>query len=283
MTDIESEEEALYVESPDSFVAARDALAKQLRVDGDRAGAARVRALRRPTRAAWAINLAVRQHPDAAQELTDAAGCLGDAQRELLTGGDPSHLREAQARVDAACDTLTAAVPVTDPPTLEKIRQTLRAATVDADALADVTSGRLLRERVASGFGDLGGFVPAPREATPHVSAPGKVATSARAVAAATRTGREAAEQTAVEAAERAARDAEERAAQEAEERAAAARRARISQAREQEEAAAAAAADAQRALHDAEAAMAERLAASDAAEARLADAVQAREQAERN
>ncbi len=50
-------EDALYAESPDAFVAARDALAKQLREAGDRAGARRVSAAPADARA-WAINVA---------------------------------------------------------------------------------------------------------------------------------------------------------------------------------------------------------------------------------
>lgn len=269
-------EDALYVEPPGGFVIARDALVKQLRAAGDRAGAARVRALRRPTRAAWAVNVAVRDHPDAAQELSAAARRLGDAQRELLAGGDRSRLREAQARADAACDVLIAAAPVTDPPTLETVRQTFRAATVDADALAEVTSGRLLRERVASGFGDLGSFLPPPGPPPPDTTISPRAATGARAAAAAKRAAQEAAKLAAKEA-------AEARAAHEAEQRAAAARRARIEQARENEAAAATAVGEARRALAEAEAILAGRRAASDAADARLADAVHAREQAERD
>jgi hypothetical protein len=274
-------EEALYAEPPDRFVAARDALARALRDAGDRAGAKRVRALRRPTRAAWAVNVAVRERPDTAGELTDAAADLGGAQRELLSGGGPARLREAQARVEAACSAIVAAVPVDDPPTLEKVRQTLRAAAVDADVLAEVTSGRLLRERVASGFGDVGGFVVPP---------PGDEAGSAApsAAAAATRdadqqqAARRAEQQAARRAEEQAARRAEaERAAQEAAERAAEARRARLAVAREQESSAEAAAVAARQALQEAEAALASRHAELAAAEERLTAAVREREQAE--
>lgn len=261
--------DALYVEPPDGFVAARDTLAKQLREAGDRTGAARVRALRRPTRAAWAVNVAVRERPDAAEELADAAGRLRDAHRELLAGGAPSQLHDAEGRVDAARETLAATAPVTDPPTLEKVRATLRAAAVDADVLAEVTSGRLVREQVASGFGDLGGFAPAVPAPTRRAAGTDTATASARA-----------AEKKAADA-QRAARANEKRAAREAEERAAAANRKRIRQAREQEAAAEAAAAAARLALDEAEGVVATRRAELDAADARLADTKQARRRAE--
>ncbi|MDO8189160.1 hypothetical protein Q5424_10275 [Conexibacter sp. JD483] len=306
-------EDALYVASPDGFVAERDALAKQLRDAGDRAGARRVRALRRPTRAAWAINVAVRARADAAQELAAAAGNLGEAQRELLAGGSPARLREAQARVDAAGEALLTALPVADPPTLEKVRQTLRAAAVDAEALAAVVSGRLLRERVASGFGDVGGFVALPAaeagdtagraaSAGRRSSARGAGARSAEQQrlghetaerdAEQERLAHEAAEQQqlAHETAEHAAE--QQRLAHEAAERDAAAREAareamaraaaeRLARAHEQESAATAAVAAAREELLEAETVVARRRAELDAAETRLTDAVREREQAE--
>lgn len=302
MTDADAErEDALYAVPPEQFVAARAALAKELREAGDRAGVRRVRALRRPTRAAWAINVAVRERPEAARELADAAAELGDAQRELLAGAPPERLRTAQARVAAAGDALLTALPVADAATLEKVRQTLRAAAVDPDALAETTSGRLLRERVVSGFGDLAGFVasgPAGggggggdrAEGADGRSTVGRGAdpgASARSAAAA-------AEQ------ESAAKEAEQRAAE---------LHARRTRAREEETAAKAAAAaartalagdeaaldtahaalrDAQAAVDAAQAALrkAETTAARrreelDAAEARLAEATREREQAD--
>ncbi len=63
----------LFALDPKDFVRERDALAKQLRAGGDRDEAARVKALRRPTVAAWAINQVARDKPDAVGALLDAA------------------------------------------------------------------------------------------------------------------------------------------------------------------------------------------------------------------
>jgi hypothetical protein len=54
----------LYAGPPEEFVAARDALAKRLRADGDRATAAEVAKLRRPTATAAALNQVARTVPD---------------------------------------------------------------------------------------------------------------------------------------------------------------------------------------------------------------------------
>jgi hypothetical protein len=61
----------LYGLDPDQFVAARDEIAKTLRRD-DTAAAKAVKALRRPTVAAWSVNQLVRRHPEMVDELLDA-------------------------------------------------------------------------------------------------------------------------------------------------------------------------------------------------------------------
>jgi hypothetical protein len=53
----------LYREHPESFVAGRDRLAKDLRAAGERDEADRVGKLRRPTVAAWLINRAALSSP----------------------------------------------------------------------------------------------------------------------------------------------------------------------------------------------------------------------------
>lgn len=144
--------DALYGLPLEEFVAARDALARELRAGGDRDGAARVGKLRKPTRAAWAVNMAVREHPDAAAALTEAAGRLREAQAELLAGGDAGDLRAAGERARAAVEALVDAAPAGS---ADRVRSTLHAATLDPDVLADVAAGRVAREQEASGFGGL--------------------------------------------------------------------------------------------------------------------------------
>jgi hypothetical protein len=54
------EADELYGLALDAFVPERDALAKRLRADGRRDEANEVKALRKPSVAAWAVNQAVR-------------------------------------------------------------------------------------------------------------------------------------------------------------------------------------------------------------------------------
>src|SRR3954470_19480390 len=84
------EADDLYGLALDAFVPERDALAKRLRADGRREDAAAVKALRKPSVAAWAVNQAVRSQPKAARDLWQAGDALIEAQDALLAGrGEP--------------------------------------------------------------------------------------------------------------------------------------------------------------------------------------------------
>lgn len=108
----ESEERDLYVGDFDGFVARRNELAKHLRADGDPDEADRVKALRKPSRVAWAINQ-VSAEKKQRDELLEAGAALRQAQEQLLGGkADGADLRKAGEREQAAVDmTLDAAAP----------------------------------------------------------------------------------------------------------------------------------------------------------------------------
>ena len=148
------------------FVAERDALAKALRADGRREDAAAVKALAKPSVAAWAVNQAVRARPAEARALWDAGDALARAQEDLLAGrGDARALRDAArgeqaargALVDAARGLLNEAGRGLGEDALERADATLHAAAVDQAARADVAAGRAAQERRHAGLGLLGG------------------------------------------------------------------------------------------------------------------------------
>ena len=58
--ELEQRIDDLYALPLERFTPERDALAKELAADGDRAGAARVKALRKPVVAAWAVTALAR-------------------------------------------------------------------------------------------------------------------------------------------------------------------------------------------------------------------------------
>src|SRR4051812_22850 len=97
----------LYGLPRDEFIGERDALAKVLRVDGRRDEATAVKALAKPTVAAWAANQAVRSQKRDARELWKAGDALSAAHDAVLAGkGSGAKLREATERERAAVEKL---------------------------------------------------------------------------------------------------------------------------------------------------------------------------------
>jgi hypothetical protein len=164
----------LYGLTPPAFTAARNALAKELRNEGQRDEAAQVTKLRRPTIAAWAINQAVRSHRDRFAALVDAGKQVRRAQRRALSGVRDSGMRDATRIRRQLIDELTnlAAGILTEQGSSAESHQsdiaaTFDAASADADAAEIVEEARLAAPLpVASGFGGLDGLavLPTPEE-----------------------------------------------------------------------------------------------------------------------
>jgi len=87
--------DALYEEDPKTFVAARDRLAKELRAGGQRDDAAAVRALRRPSVSAWALNQVARRDASTIERLLETVERARVAQDEVLGGAERETLRDA--------------------------------------------------------------------------------------------------------------------------------------------------------------------------------------------
>ena len=143
----------LYGLPPEEFTRARDERAKQLRKEGDRDAADAVKALRKPTVAASAVNRLSRSRSKDVDRLLAAGGKLQAAQEDLLAGGDRSAFQRAAARERELVSELAAEA---GPGLEEKVAATLHAAALDADVAEQVRAGRLVREREAvGGFGAL--------------------------------------------------------------------------------------------------------------------------------
>src|SRR3954468_21359266 len=161
--DLPPEADALYGLPLEDFVPERAAVAKRLRGEGDREAAKRVAALRKPSVTAWTINQLVRSRTKDVAAFTKAADGLRAAQGALLEGhGSPADLRTARAAERKAVGRLMEVARGLFPggrepgeSTLERIGATLHAAAADESVRDEVLSGRLLRERESSGFGDL--------------------------------------------------------------------------------------------------------------------------------
>ncbi len=144
------EADELYGLPDGEFTSARDALAKRLRGEKRREEADEVKALRRPSVAAGAINRAVREH--GADDLLAAGEALRDAHQALLSGdGDARAVRDATMRErEAVRDFARRALgDGASPSTEDKVRATLHAASVDDDVRDLLMAGRLEREAEA--------------------------------------------------------------------------------------------------------------------------------------
>lgn len=130
------------------FVAAREALARELRAAGNQDVAGEIHALRRPTVVAWAINQVARTHASRVAELVAAGGAVQDAQLQAADGVH-TDLRAASRQRRALLDELTeAAASLTDNPSGQRaaIEATLDRASIDAELQPVLLAGRLTKE-----------------------------------------------------------------------------------------------------------------------------------------
>ncbi|MGW2627198.1 hypothetical protein [Micromonospora taraxaci] len=151
----------LYRTPPDRFVAARDAAVAEARRAGDATTARQLARLRRPTVAAWLVNLLAIRRPELVADLVQLADALRTAQRELRG----PRLRELSAQRRAVVGALVvevrklAATEPEAPPAgrlpLAEVEATLNAAFSDAEVAEQVRAGRLLRAASYAGFGEV--------------------------------------------------------------------------------------------------------------------------------
>jgi hypothetical protein len=155
--------DALFVLPPEEFTAARDRLAKETE---DRDVAKAIKALRRPTAAAWAVNQTVRRHPEALERLLAAGREVRTAQRRAASGlSAPAFARAIAERrrlvielTDLATGILAEAGRGADAQT-RAVANTFEAAAADEAAAEAVAAGRLSKELTPpAGFEALGGF-----------------------------------------------------------------------------------------------------------------------------
>ncbi|MDQ3856956.1 MAG: hypothetical protein M3327_00675, partial [Actinomycetota bacterium] len=178
MRTLDEEIDGLYALPLDEFVAARNELARTVRAEGDRAGADRVKALRKPTVSTWAANQVARRDRDGMRALLQAGERLREAHADLVAGGSPRELRsateaerEAVAKLVAgAREILADAGQTATEATLERVAKTLHAAALDDEARELLERGRLERDLDATGFGPLPASLPPRRRAAPGPS-----------------------------------------------------------------------------------------------------------------
>ncbi len=166
-SDFDRDLRRLYQEPLDGFIVARDAMVKELRTAGRDAEASVVKALRKPSVPAWALNQLASRNSQEIRTLLDAGVELRAAQQAALSSDrNADRLREATAgrrQVVTKLTALTADILLAagrSPNThLGDIRSTLETASVDPEAAERLCTGtldRTIREPV--GFGDVFGL-----------------------------------------------------------------------------------------------------------------------------
>ena len=166
--------EQLYRLPPEDFTAARDAEVKRRRAEGDQHGAASLKALRRPSVAAWLVNRLVEREPDLLESVLELGPELAQAQ----AGGDADGLRTLGAQRRSLVEAVTSSAVAAGGRAVtaavrEEVAATLEAALADPATAAAVRSGRLVRSLSYAGFGevDLSGAV-APQDRSTAVATP---------------------------------------------------------------------------------------------------------------
>jgi hypothetical protein len=210
----------LYTLDPGDFVSTRAEHAARARADGDRDLAKAITALRKPTVAAWTVNLLARHAPREIAALLALGDALRSAQRQL--SGDKLRALGAQRQQVVNAMTKRAAElaaehgrPASEQ-VLREVGQTLTAALADPEVADLVRAGVLPTTVTYDGFGPAGlvaitGGKATPKRASKPRSAPKDTEAERRAQAqrelddaesglAAARTDRDAAEAAAAQA-----------------------------------------------------------------------------------
>ena len=163
------------------FTPARDARAKELK-KGDPDLSAQVKRLRKPSVAAWAVNLLVRREAEQVGQVLGVGAALREAAASLA-GEELRALTRQRRQLTAAVTTRARAVAaeagqrLTDA-VADQVEATLTAAIIDEDCARAVRSGLLVAALAATGVDevDLGAAVAVPEAlgftATPQDAAP---------------------------------------------------------------------------------------------------------------
>jgi hypothetical protein len=167
----------LYTLPPEEFVAARTALAKELRAVKDRETAAEVTKLRRPSVVDWALNVVARDHADLVGAYVGAAAAMRDAQAAAVEGRRGGDVRDAVRDLRTSTQPVLAAVE-------DVVTASGRAAGSQTAALtarlAEVAGNEAAAEQLRAGrlgSAELDAVDPFAGLEPPHRSAGGRAAT----------------------------------------------------------------------------------------------------------
>ncbi len=148
------EAEALFELAPENFTAERDRIAGDLKKQGDIEPAALVKALKRPSVTAYALNLVARRHPALVDDLLEA-----DEQfRNSRSRTEMDDAKAARQKAISVISSTAASILGDQDRTVtaqvrERLTETLLAVATDDRTRAALKAGRLLKEVEGGGFG----------------------------------------------------------------------------------------------------------------------------------
>ena len=163
---VDQEIDELFALPPDRFTSSRDELFRRLTKEGDKEAAASVKALRKPTLVAWALNQLPRRLGKDLRALVEAGETLRTAQRRAASGAKDTGFQEASETrrrlvrnlTGKATGILSEAGKPSQAAEAE-IARSLEAASVDVEAGDLLLAGRLSKAiSTVPGFDSVGGF-----------------------------------------------------------------------------------------------------------------------------
>ncbi len=175
--------DGLYARALADFTPARDAHAKELKAAGEGELARSVKALKKPSLAAWVVDLFVRREADQVEQVLSMGAALREAQAGM-SGDDLRSLTRQRRQLTAAVTQQVRSLAAEEGVKLtqsvaDQVEATLTAAMIDERCGQAVRSGLLITALSTTGVDDVDvaaavavpealGFVAGPREATPR-------------------------------------------------------------------------------------------------------------------
>jgi len=150
----------LYAAAPDGFIAARDELVAGAKAAGQADRARQLGKLRKPTVAAWVVNLLAIRRPELVDQLVELSAAMREAQRDLKGAALRELSKQRREAVNALVREAVSLATKADPGSRAKlpvaeVEATLTAAVSDAEVAEQVRSGRLVRAATYDGFGEV--------------------------------------------------------------------------------------------------------------------------------